>query len=158
VSAEIDFMNRESKSEREFSTIIALLSAVSFGGMLAIGQALRTGQTGITFRLSFWTAIAFLAGFNALFVYLELIFLCREKTSPLFRRVGLLVLVLMTLGILLYPLRTLGVRRQAERFVGVGTALCFIGTGLTLVRRFVRVADREEQEQEAQEHAAALQP
>jgi hypothetical protein len=43
-----------------------------------------------------------------------------------------------------------------ERFAGVGAALCFIGTGLALVRRFVHAAEREEQEQEAQEHQAAL--
>lgn len=149
-------MKTESKTEREFSTMIAFLSALSFGGMLAIAQAVRVGQTGFAFRFSFWTAIAFLAGFNALFVYLELIFLCREKTSLLFRRGGLLLLVLLTLGILLYPLRTLGVTKQAERLAGAGVALCFIGTGLTLVRRFVRAAEREEQEQEAQEQQAAL--
>ena len=149
-------MKTESKGERGFSTMIAFLSALAFGGMLAIAQALRVSQAEISFRLSFWTAIAFLAGFNALFVYLELIFLCREKTSRLFRRGGLLLLVVMTLGVLLYPLRTLGVTKQAERFVGVGAALCFIGAGFTLVRRFVRAAEREEQEQEAREHQAAL--
>jgi len=149
-------MKRESNREREFSTMIAFLSALSFAVMLAIAQAVRMDQGGMSLRLSLWTAVAFLAGFNALFVYLELIFLCREKTSPLFRRGGLLVLTVMTLGILLYPLRTLGVTRQAQRFVGAGIALCFIGTGLTLVRRFVRAAEREEQEQEALEHQAAL--
>ena len=139
--------------------MIALLSALAFGGMLAIAQALRVSQAAVSFRFSFWTAIAFLAGFNALFVYLELIFLCREKTSRLFRRGGLLLLVIMTLGVLLYPLRTLGITKQAERFVGVGAALCFIAAGLTLVRRFVRAAEREEQEQEAREHQpAAHQP
>jgi hypothetical protein len=145
----------ESKTQRELSTLVALLCAFSFALMLANAQALRVGEAGISYKLSLWTAVAFLAGFNALFVYLELIFLYREKTSPLFRRGGLVVLILMTLGILLYPLRTLGVTRQAERFVGSGVALCFIGTGLTLVRRFVRAAEREEEEQEAQEHSAA---
>jgi hypothetical protein len=148
-------MKTESRSEREFSTMVALLSAVAFGGMLAIAQALRVSQTGITFRPSLWTAIAFLIGFNALFVYLELTFRCREKTSPLFRRGGLLVLVIMSLGALLYPLRTAGVTTQVERFAGVGAAVCFIGTGLTLIRRFVRSAEREEEEQEAQEREAA---
>ena len=147
-------MNRESKNEREFSTMIAFLCAFAFGGMLGIAQGVRLDQTGIAFRFSLWTAVAFLAGFNALFVYLELIFLCRERTSPLFRRAGFLVLLLLTAGILLYPLRTLGVSRQAERFVGSGVALCFIGTGLALVRRFVHAAEREQQ-QEAQEHQAA---
>jgi hypothetical protein len=145
----------ESKTERAFSTMIALLSALSFALMLSIAQAVSVRETGITFKVSLWTAVAFLTGFNALFVYLELIFLCREKTSPLLRRGGLVVLVLMTLGILVYPLRTLGVTRLAERFVGSGVALCFIGTGFTLIRRFVRAAEREEEEQEAQEREAA---
>src|SRR5262249_21923852 len=34
-------------------------------------QALRVSPTGITFKLSLWTAITFLAGFNTLLVYLE---------------------------------------------------------------------------------------
>ena len=136
--------------------MVAFLCAFAFGGMLGIAQAARLGQTGIAFRFSLWTAVAFLTGFNALFVYLELIFLCREKTSPLFRRAGLLVLLLLTASILLYPLRTLGVTRQAERLVGSGVALCFIGTGLALVRRFVHAAEREEQKQEAQEHQGTL--
>src|SRR5262245_38106965 len=108
----------ESKSEREFSTMIAFLSSLCFALMLAIAQGLRMGETGVSFKWSLWTAVAFLAGFNALFVYLELITLCREKTSPLFRRGGLVVLVLMTLAILLYPLRTLGITKQVERLVG----------------------------------------
>src|SRR5262249_24404481 len=138
----------ESKKERELSTMIAFSAALSFALMLAIAQSVRIGETGISLKLSLWTAVAFLVGFNALFAYLELIFLCREKTSPLFRRGGLLVLVLITLGILLYPLRALGVPREAERYIGSGVAFCFIGTGLALVRRFVRAAERDEQEQE----------
>jgi hypothetical protein len=156
IACMITRVKRESNSEREFSTMIAFLSALSFGLMLALAQAVRMGQAGISIRLSPWTAVAFLAGFNALFVYLELIFLCREKTSAFFRRGGLLVLVLLTLSGLLYSLRTLGITRQPQRYVGAGVALCFIGTGLTLVRRFVRAAEREEQQQEALEHEVAL--
>jgi hypothetical protein len=147
----------ESKTERKLSTMIALMSALSVALTLTIVQAVRMGDAGISFKLSLWTAVAFLVGFSAFFVYLEFLFLCRERTPPLFRRGGLVVLSLLTLGILLYPLRTLGVARQAERFVGVGLALCFIGTGLTLVRRFVRAAEREEQEEETQERRAASQ-
>jgi len=147
----------ESNKERGLSTMIAFCSALSFALMLAIAQAVRMGETGISFKLSFWTVVAFLAGFNGLFVYLELLFLCPKTISPILRRGGLLLLVLMTLGILLYPLRTMGVTRQAERYIGSGVALCFIVTGLTLVRRFVRAAEREEQEQEAREHQPLLQ-
>jgi hypothetical protein len=145
----------ESRSERGLSTMIAFCSALAFGGMLAFAQAVRAGETGISFRLSLWTAVAFLVGFNALFVYLELIFLFREKTSVVFRRGGLLALVLLTLGILLYPLRTLGVTRQVERYIGTGAAICFIATGLTMVRRLMRAAERDEEEQEEREHEAA---
>ncbi len=141
-----------SKSERELSTMIAFSAALSFAVMLAIAQAVRVGETGISFKLSLWTAVAFLVGFNALFVYLELLFLCPQHISPLFRRGGLLVLILITVGILLYPLRTMGITRQAQRYVGSGVALCFIVTGLTLVRRFVHAAERDEEEQEAREH------
>jgi hypothetical protein len=147
----------ESKTEREFSTMIAFLSALSFALMLAIAQSLRITETGTSFRFSLWTAVAFLVGFNALFVYLELHFLCPKRVSPLIRRGGLVFLVLITAGILLYPLRTMGVTRGVEKFVGSGVAVCFIATGLTLARRFVRAAEREEQEQEAQEHQAASQ-
>jgi hypothetical protein len=143
------------KAEREFSTMIALLSAFSFGLMLAIAQAMRMGKTGISFKLSLWTAVAFLTGFNALFVYLELLFLCRNKTSRLVRRGVLVVLVLMTVAILPYQLRTLGVTKVFDGFVGSAVALCFIGTGLLLVRWFVRAAELQEQAQEAKEHQAA---
>jgi hypothetical protein len=44
-----------------------------------------------------------------------------------------------------------GVPRLVDRFAGSAIALCFISTSLTLVRRFVRAAEREEQDQEAQE-------
>ncbi|PWU20013.1 MAG: hypothetical protein C5B50_05020 [Verrucomicrobia bacterium] len=148
-------MEKEAKNERVLLTMIAFLSALAFGGMLATAQAVQISQTEIGFRFSVWTVVAFLVGFNALFVYLELIFICREKASLRVRRVGLLVLVLITLGALLYPLRIVGVSKQAQKYAGGATALCVIGTGLALVRRFVRAAEREELQQETQEHEAA---
>jgi hypothetical protein len=39
-------MKTESSSEREFATIIVLLSALAFGGIAAIAQALHISQSG----------------------------------------------------------------------------------------------------------------
>src|SRR5215470_11921913 len=62
------FMTLSSKEEpnreREFSTMVAFTSALSFGALLAIAQATRVSQTGVSFKLSLWTVVAFLAGFN----------------------------------------------------------------------------------------------
>ena len=141
----------ESKREREFSTMVAFSSALSFGILLAIAQATRVGQNGVSFKFSLWTLVAFLAGFNGLFGYLRFIFICGQRTPRLLRGGGLLVLLIMAAGALIYPLRGLGVKRFAEQFAGLGVAVCFITIAMTMVWRSVRLAEREEERQEAEE-------
>ncbi len=145
-------MNTESKSERDFSTFS---SALGFGAILTLSQALRVSKlaiTAITFHLSIWTAIAFLIGFNSAFAYLRFLFTCGDKTPRFFRRRGLMVLGVVTAGAILYPFRSIQVDKFAERFEGVGAALCFIAIGLVLIWRIVLTAELEEQRQEAEEH------
>jgi len=145
-------MNTESKSKRDFSTIVTFASALGFGGVLALSQALRVSKPAIFFHYSIWTAIAFFVGFNSAFVYLRFLFSCGNSTPRLFRRGGLLVLLIMTAGALLYPFRSIQVDKLAQRFEGLGAALCFIAIGLVLIWRMVLTAEREEQRQEAKEH------
>jgi len=145
-------VNTESKSERDFSTIVTFSSALGFGAILTLSQALRVSKLAITFHLSIWTAIAFLIGFNSAFAYLRFLFTCGDKTPRLFRRGGLMVLGVVTAGAILYPFRSIQVDKFAERFEGVGAALCFIAIGLVLIWRIVLTAELEEQRQEAEEH------
>src|SRR6266404_453225 len=48
-------MSTESKNERDFSTVVSFVSALAFGAMLAILQALRFSRPQISFALSIWT-------------------------------------------------------------------------------------------------------
>ncbi len=145
-------VNTESKSERDFSTIVTFSSALGFGAILTLSQALRVSKLAITFHLSIWAAIAFLIGFNSAFAYLRFLFTCGDKTPRFFRRRGLMVLGVVTAGAILYPFRSIQVDKFAERFEGVGAALCFIAIGLVLIWRIVLTAELEEQRQEAEEH------
>jgi len=145
-------MHTESDNERDFSTIVAFASALGFGGVLALSEALCVSKPAISFHLSIWTAIAFLVGFNSVFAYLRFLFTCGDKTPRFFRRGGLMVLGVMTAGAILYPFRSLQVDKFAEWFEGVGAALCFIAIGLALIWRIVLTAELEEQRQEAEEH------
>ena len=148
-------MVTKSKSERDLSTIVAFSSAFGFGAVLAISQALRVGRPGIPFHLSIWTAIAFLVGFTSLFAYLRLVFTCGKRTPGAFRYGGLVALGLITSAALLYPLRWLQLDQLAQRFAGVGAALCFVAAGSTMVYRTVLAAEREEDRQEATEKGSA---
>src|SRR5258708_21114161 len=145
-------MHTESHNERDFSTIVTFSSALGFGGVLALSEALGVSKPAISFHLSIWTAIAFLVGFNSVFAYLRFLFTCEDKTPRFFRRGGLMVLGVMTAGAILYPFRSIQVDKFAERFEGVGAALCFIAIGLVLIWRIVLTAELEEQRQEAEEH------
>ncbi len=145
-------MHTESDNERDFSTIVTFSSALGFGEVLALSEALRVSEPAISFHLSIWTAIAFLVGFNSVFAYLRFLFTCGDKTPQFFRRGGLMVLGVMTAGAILYPFRSIQVDKFAERFEGVGAALCFIAIGLVLIWRIVLTAELEEQRQEAEEH------
>ncbi len=148
-------LETESKSERDFSTIVAFLSAFGFGAILALLQALRVSKPEFSFHVTNWTAIAFLVGFSSAFAYLRFVFTCGDRTPRLFRRGGLVVLLVMAVGGLLYPFRSLSVDKLANMFAGVGAALCFIAVGLTLIWRIALTADREEQKQEAKEQNPA---
>lgn len=147
-------MNTESTNEPDFSTIVAFASALGLGAMLALSQALRINSSDVSFHLSIWSGIAFLMGFNVAFAYLRFVFAHGDKTPRLFRRGGLVVLVAMAAGALLYPLRSFPFDVLADRFAGLAAALCFIAAGLTLIWRIVLVAQNEEDEQEAKEHSA----
>ncbi len=147
-------MDTESKSERDLSTIVAFSSALAFGAMLAVLQALRVREPEISFAFSIWTAVAFLAGFASLFAYLRLVFTCGMGTPRAFRYGGLLVLSLMTSVAFIYPLQLRQLDHLAQRFAGVGAALCFIAAGLTMVYRVVLAAQLDEERQEAEEKSS----
>ena len=144
-------MNTETKSDRDFSTVVVFSSALAFGAMLAVLQALRLTKSETSFNFSIWTPIAFLAAFTSLFAYLRLVFTCGKKTPRAFRYGGLVVLGLMTLVALIYPLRLRLLDQLAQRFAGVGAALCFIAAGFTMVYRIVLAAELDEDRQEAEE-------
>jgi uncharacterized BrkB/YihY/UPF0761 family membrane protein len=149
-------MNTESKSGRALSTVVAFSSALAFGGMLAILQALRFSKPEISFNFSIWTAIAFLVGATFLFAYLRLVFTCGKRTPRPFRYGGLVVLGLMASVALIYPLRLRQLDQLGQRFAGVGAALCFIAAGLTMVYRVVLAAERDEDRQEAEEKKTSV--
>jgi len=144
-------MNTESKSEWDFSTVVAFSSALAFGAMLAILQAWRLSKSEISFHFSIWTAIAFLVGATSLFAYLRLVFTCGTRTPRAFRYGGFVVLALITSVALIRPLRLGQLDQLAQRFAGVGAALCFIAAGLTMVYRVVLAAELDEDRQEAEE-------
>jgi uncharacterized BrkB/YihY/UPF0761 family membrane protein len=149
-------MNTESKSERDFSTVVAFSSTLAFGAMLAVLQALRVSKSESSFDFSIWTAIAFLVGSTSLFAYLRLVFTCGKRTPRAFRYGGLVVLGLMASVALIYPLRLRQLDQLGQRFAGVGAALCFIAAGLTMVYRVVLAAERDEDRQEAEEKKTSV--
>lgn len=149
-------MNTESKTERDFSTVVAFCSALAFGAMLAVLQTLRLSKPEISFNLSIWTVIAFLAGFTSLFAYLRLVFTCGQRTARVVRYGGLVVLGLMTSVALIYPLRLRQLDQLGQRFAGVGAALCFIAAGLTMVYRVMLLAELDEDRQENEEKHSAV--
>jgi hypothetical protein len=146
-----------SEDEQNLSRIIALASAVGLGAMLALSQAVRVQDGAFSLHFSVKTAIAFAVGFGATFVYLSRILVCLERTSRLFVRGGLIVLMILVLGAFIYPLR-FPIDQLGQRLWGVATALGFIAVGLTLIRFVVRGAEREEAEQEAKEHKPSNTP
>jgi pimeloyl-ACP methyl ester carboxylesterase len=147
-------MNTESKNERDLSTVVAFSSAVAFGAMLAVLQAVHVSKQETSFDVSIWTAIAFLVGFTSLLAYLRLVFTCGQRTPRAFRYGGLVMLGLMTSVALLCPLHQLG--HLAQRFAGLGVALCFVAAGLTMVYRIVLAAQRDEDRQEAEERNSTV--
>jgi hypothetical protein len=140
------------KSERDFSLVVAVSSALGMGTMLAVSQALRFSKPSISFDFSIWTAVAFLAGFNVTFIYVRRLFRFGDRAPRGFRLGGMALLVVLFGAALLYPLRFLGLKELVERLAGVLIALCFITTGELLVRRMVTAAECEEERQEAGEH------
>jgi len=124
--------------------------------MLAILQALRFSKSEASFDFSIWTAVAFLVGSTSLFAYLRLVFTCGERTPRAFRYGGLVVLGLMTAVALIYPLRFRQLDQLAQRFAGVGAALCFIAAGFTMVYRIVLAAQLDEDRQEAEEKNSSV--
>ena len=144
-------VNTESKSEWDFSTVVAFSSALAFGGMLGVLQGLRFNYPEISFHFSIWTAIAFLVGSTFLFAYLRFVFTCGKRTPRAFRYGGLVVLGLMASLAFIYPLRLRQLDQLPQRFAGVAAALCFIATGFTMVYRVVLAAELDEARQEAEE-------
>ena len=140
-----------SADEQGLSRVIVLASGVGLGAMLALSQAALVQDGKFSLHFSFKTVIAFAVGFGVAFAYLSRILVCLERTSRLFVRGGLIVLIFLVLAAFIYPLR-FPIDRLGQRLWGVATALGFIATGLTLIRLIVRGAEREEAEQEAKEH------
>jgi len=122
--------------------------------MLSLSQAVRVQDGALSLQFSVKTAIAFAVGFTVASFYLSRILVCLERTSRLFVRGGLIVLIFLVLAAFIYPLR-FPIDNLSQRLWGVATALGFIATGLTLIRFIVRGAEREEAEQEAKEHKSA---
>ena len=67
------------------------------------------------------------------------------------------MLLMMTGGALVYPLRFWPLDILAERFAGVAAALCFIAVGLTLVWRIGIAAEAEEAMQEKEQLCSKLE-
>jgi hypothetical protein len=145
-------MGTGNKSEREFSSIVAFSSGLGFGAMLAVSEALRIGEQEISFKLSIWTAIAFLVGFTPTFAYVRCVLGYRERIPPLIRRGGPVVLVIMAVGAFAYPFRSQAMDKMGVRLAAMGVALCVVAAGLAMIWRIVHAADREEEAQEADEH------
>lgn len=146
-----------SKDERDLSRFVALASGLGLGAMLALSQAVRIKDGTFSLQFSVKTAIAFAVGFAVAFFYLGRILVCLERTSRLFVRGGLVLLIFLVLAAFIYPLR-FPIDKMAQRFVGVAAALCFITGGLTLIRFVVHAVEREEAEQEAKEHKSSCAP
>jgi hypothetical protein len=140
-----------SKDERDLSRIVAIASGIGLGSMLALSEAVRFKDVAVTLQFSFRTAIVFSIGFLAAFAYLSRLLRNPERTSRLFFRIGLAVLLILVGIAFAYPLRLFAIGTLIVKLVGVIAALCFIAAGLTLVRCVVHEAEREEIEQEASE-------
>lgn len=143
-----------SKDERDLSRIVALAGGLGLGAMLALSEALRIKEATFSLQFSVKTLIAFALGFAVAFAYLSRILAHPERTSRLFIRGGLIIIILLVLAAFIYPLR-FSLDKLIERLEGVAVALCFIAYGLILIRSVVRGAEREEAEQEAKERTGS---
>jgi hypothetical protein len=143
-----------SKNERDLSRIVALVGGLGLGAMLAFSQALRIEAATYSLHFSVVTVITFVFGFAAAFVYLSRIMAQPERTSRLFVRGGLIVMIFLVLAVFIYPLR-FSTGKLTGRLEGWAAAVGVMAAGLTLIRSVVRAAEREEMEQEAKERAAS---
>jgi hypothetical protein len=146
-----------SKDERDLSRIVALASGLGLGAMLALSEALCIKDATFSLQFSIKTVIAFVLGFAVPFHYLSRILMQPERTSRLFVRGGLIALIILVLAGFIYPLR-FATDNLTERLEGVVAALCFIASGMTLIRFVVRAAERQEAEQEAKERTSSNDP
>jgi uncharacterized BrkB/YihY/UPF0761 family membrane protein len=148
-------MDSESKVERDLSTVVAFSSAVAFGAMLGVLQALRVNKPEISFHFSIWTAMAFLVGATTVCLFATSVHLRNENTSRLSlrwpRRTGPHDCSSAHLPFAVPP-----VDQLVQRFAGVGTALCFIAAGFTMVYRVVLAAQLDEDRQEAEEKNSSV--
>jgi len=143
-----------SKDERDLSRMVALAGGLGMGATLALSEALHIKDSTFSLQFSVKTVIAFVLGFAVAFAYLSRILAHPERTSRLFIRGGLLIIIFLVLAAFMYPLR-FSLDKLMERLEGVAVALCFIAYGLILIRTVVRGAEREEAEQEAKERAGS---
>ncbi|HEX5397903.1 MAG TPA: hypothetical protein VFY06_02515 [Verrucomicrobiae bacterium] len=139
-----------SKSERDLSRIVALVGGLGLGATLAFSEALRIEDETFSLHFSVPTVATFVLGFAAAYVYLSRILAHVERTSRLFARGGLMVILFLILAAFIYPLR-FSTDKLIGRVEGISVALCAMAVGLTLIRSVVRAAEREEAEQEAKE-------
>lgn len=147
---------RALKDEQDLYMIVSLASGCGLGAMLALSEALRIKDAGLSLQFSVRTVIVFTVGFVAAHAYLNRILRSPKGTSRLFFRIGLTVLFVLVGIAFGYPLRLLAIRTVIGNLVGVLTALCFIVAGLVLIRCFVRSAELEESVQEAKERSGGV--
>ena len=134
----------EAALSRGFYRIMLGSTAAALGGLAAAMQALRRSPAGFAFHFSVWTVVAFAAGLAVGLLYWKL-----AAKSLLAVRVGTTFLVLAGVGGFLYPLRFVPSDKMAEIGIGLGLAVCAIGTVAFMLWRMKRFFDADHASVEA---------
>src|SRR4051794_9599272 len=99
-------MTKEAKNEGDIVKVITYGTAIGFGFMLASLEALKRGETGFTFQVSFWTVLAFALGPVIVLPFWKIIFNpATGLRQKILRGWAEMMLLLLGIGAFLYPLR-----------------------------------------------------
>jgi hypothetical protein len=133
---------------KDLLRIVTFGSALTWGGIMASLQALVPVGAGFSFRVSWLTFAAFIAGTGAVYFFWQIIL--RQTEGPhqkIWRLIAETVLILSGAAAFLYPLRFVPKSKLPEISIGLSfavTALSIVACLLLSIRRFLNEDARQD--------------
>ncbi len=142
-------MQSETKNERDVMRIMIWGTAIAFGFLAAVLQALRPNPAGFTFQVSALTFLAFAVGVGIVFGFWKIIL--NRSGGPRQKSLRFWAEALMLcfgMGAFLYPLRFVPSEKLPEMLTGLVIAifaLSLVGCLLVMMGKFLEADDRANQ-------------